>query len=66
MRYSDFTTITKRMTLTNYVHDRQMIYEAGLALLNEVYNGSEAIRLIGLTVTNLKPIHFENMRLEGL
>ncbi|EMG29091.1 DNA polymerase IV [Listeria fleischmannii 1991] len=66
LRYSDFTTITKRMTLTNYVHDRQMIYGAGVALLSEVYNGSEAIRLIGLTVTNLKPIHFENMRLEGL
>lgn len=66
LRYSDFTTITKRMTLTDYVHEKRWIYEAGRALLQEAYHGEDSIRLIGLTVTNLKPIHFENLRLEGL
>ncbi|WP_163654271.1 DNA polymerase IV [Listeria sp. PSOL-1] len=64
LRYSDFKTLTKRITLADYIHDKHLIYQAGLALLTNIYSGVEPIRLIGLTVTNLKPIHFENLRLD--
>lgn len=66
LRYSDFTTVTKRLTLNEYIHDAKQIYQAAALLLRETYTGKESIRLIGLTVTNLKPVHFENLRLEGL
>ncbi|EAD2799710.1 DNA polymerase IV [Listeria monocytogenes] len=66
LRYSDFTTITKRLTLNEYTNDANQIYQAAALLLRESYKGKDSIRLIGLTVTNLKPVYFENLRLEGL
>lgn len=66
LRYSDFTTITKRLTLNEYTNDANQIYQAAALLLRESYTGQDSIRLIGLTVTNLKPVYFENLRLEGL
>ncbi|EIM8287042.1 DNA polymerase IV [Listeria monocytogenes] len=66
LRYSDFTTITKRLTLNEYTNDANQIYQAAALLLRESYKGQDSIRLIGLTVTNLKPVYFENLRLEGL
>ncbi|MCL5891480.1 hypothetical protein M5033_10895, partial [Neisseria meningitidis] len=66
LRYSDFTTITKRLTLNEYTNDASQIYQAAALLLRESYTGLDSIRLIGLTVTNLKLVYFENLRLEGL
>lgn len=65
LRYSDFSTITKRLSLMEYTRDARVIYDAGVSLLRDVYSGEESVRLVGLTVTNLKPLHFENLKLEG-
>ncbi|WP_417281251.1 hypothetical protein, partial [Clostridioides difficile] len=52
--------------LNEYTNDANQIYQAAALLLRESYTGQDSIRLIGLTVTNLKPVYFENLRLEGL
>ncbi|WP_239254670.1 DNA polymerase IV [Listeria ilorinensis] len=64
IRYGDFSTYTKRLTLNDYILDQQSIYEAGCVLLADTFTGEESVRLIGLTVSNLKPVYFENLRLE--
>lgn len=66
IRYHDFTTYTRRLTLSEYINDSEAIFQAGKALLSASYSGEESIRLVGLTVTNLKPVYYENLRLEGI
>lgn len=65
LRYSDFNTVTRRLSLMEYTKDAQIIFQAGLSLLNDVYSGEDSVRLVGLTVTNLRPLQFENLKLEG-
>ncbi len=54
LRYADFTTITRQQTLPKPDDIDQTIFETGLKLLkNELSSGKQAVRLIGIGVTNL-------------
>lgn len=54
IRYSDFKTFTKRITLKNYTSAIFDIYKSSLNLLNEVDLLRKKIRLLGLSVGGLK------------
>ncbi|MGO2300432.1 DNA polymerase IV [Paucilactobacillus nenjiangensis] len=64
IRYQDFSTITKRETQTEFVDNTP---EAIYFLANQIYEdlpkNDDAIRLLGITVTNLSPATFENITL---
>ncbi len=54
LRFSDFRTITRRVTPGRYTDDSRAIYEAALTLLAEARTVSELpVRLIGVGVTSL-------------
>lgn len=61
VRYADFTTITKRTTLTNYVHQKDMIFSQASLIWEDVLGIEKGIRLLGITVTNLDPMTYENI-----
>lgn len=54
IRYSDFKTFTKRITLKNYTSAIFDIYKSSLNLLKEVDLLRKKIRLLGLSVGGLK------------
>ena len=57
LRYADFTTITRQQTLPKPADIDQTIFETGLKLLkNELSSGKQAVRLIGIGVTNLAEV----------
>lgn len=53
VRYGDFTTYTRRITLSTYTNDIDKIYQAGLYLLEKEQLWSKPIRLLGIGVSNL-------------
>ena len=54
LRYADFTTITRRHTLSQTTDSDQTIFVTGLKLLNRVLSGEkQAVRLIGIGVSEL-------------
>ncbi|MCL4415221.1 MAG: DNA polymerase IV [Actinobacteria bacterium] len=54
IRYSDFKTFTKRITLKNYTSAIFDIYKSSLVLLKEVDLLRKKVRLLGLSVGGLK------------
>lgn len=55
VRYSDFRTITKRMTLKNHTSAIFDIYKSSLMLLKELDLVRKKVRLVGISVSSLKP-----------
>jgi DNA polymerase-4 len=54
LRYGDFTTITRRQTLSQSTDSDQTIFETGKGLLKKALSGeSQAVRLIGIGVSEL-------------
>lgn len=54
LRYADFTTNTRQQTLPQPADTDQAIFTTGLKLLkNELQRGKQAVRLIGIGVSNL-------------
>ena len=53
IRYSDFTTVTRSVTLSEPVCNDEEIYIKALNLFEKNYN-NRPIRLLGITVSNLK------------
>jgi DNA polymerase-4 len=54
LRYADFTTTTRQQTLPQPIDTDQMIFETGLKLLkNELSRSKQAVRLVGIGVSNL-------------
>jgi len=54
LRYGDFSTITRRQTLSQSTDSDQTIFETGVRLLNKALTGeSQAVRLIGIGVPEL-------------
>ncbi|MHC5226966.1 DNA polymerase IV [Enterococcus sp. LJL99] len=63
VRYADYTTITKRKTLPEYVSKKEQIYYQAHLIWEEVLGLESGIRLLGITVTNLDPVTYENITL---
>jgi DNA polymerase-4 len=54
LRYADFTTITRRLTLTQTTDSDQVIFDNGVKLLNRALAGAkQPVRLIGIGVSEL-------------
>jgi DNA polymerase-4 len=54
LRYGDFTTITRRKTLSQSTDSDQVIFETGQKLLKQALSGEKrAVRLIGIGVSEL-------------
>jgi len=64
VRDRDFNTITKRLTEDVYVRYQAAILAAAKNLWAQVKPDELAIRLLGITVTNLDPLAFENVDLD--
>lgn len=64
VRYTDFETVTKRVTQTDFypVDAAQILFEAQ-NIFEEIGGIAKPIRLLGVTMTTLVPLEFENIRL---
>ncbi|AKP63649.1 nucleotidyltransferase DNA polymerase for DNA repair [Levilactobacillus koreensis JCM 16448] len=64
LRDSEFNTITKRVTQTDFLaNDPQVYYDLALELYHSVAADDEQVRLLGITITGLAAQTFENVRL---
>lgn len=63
VRYTDYSTITKRVTLPTYVSKKETIFSQASLIWEEILGLEKGIRLLGITVTNLDPVTYENIRL---
>lgn len=55
VRFSDFKTITKRITFKKYTSSLFDIYRTSIIILQNLSPGHKKIRMIGISVSNLKP-----------
>jgi DNA polymerase-4 len=56
LRWSDFTTVTRQMTLPAPTAQGEVIEKAAIELLRQVWKDSRPIRLIGVGCANFSPI----------
>lgn len=61
VRYSDYSTITRRVTLPNYLHKKEDLLSQASLIWEEILGLEKGIRLLGITVTNLDPLAYENI-----
>lgn len=61
IRYADFETVTKRVTLPHYVRDKEELFFQAQNLWYEIGMIEKGVRLLGVTVTGLDPLTFENI-----
>ena len=52
VRYGDFTTLTKRITLTEPTRDAERINRSARHIFQEMESINTGIRLLGVTMTN--------------
>jgi len=52
VRYGDFTTLTKRLTLTEPTRDANRINRSARHIYQEIASRKQGIRLLGVTMTN--------------
>ncbi|MQS52903.1 DNA polymerase IV [Lactobacillus salsicarnum] len=64
LRNSDFETITKRMTFQDYVQGEAEIYQIACDIYDKLDIHDQKIRLLGITVTNLDPLSYEEVSLK--
>lgn len=55
LRYADFTTLTRQMTLMVPTDDEEEIYRAALALLKRAWQPRQPVRLLGVAGRHLSP-----------
>lgn len=63
VRYSDFETITRRKSELNYIEDTAELFSIVYQLWQDIGNPERGIRLLGVTMTSLDPIYYENIPL---
>lgn len=63
VRYADYTTVTKRHTLNRYVATKEAIFLEASLIWEEILGVEQGIRLLGITLTNLDPVTYENITL---
>ncbi len=65
IRYKDFSTFTKRVTLENYIkNDAADYFALASELLAEMPDITTGVRLLGITLTNLADLSYENIVLD--
>lgn len=63
IRYNDFSTLTRRKTFPNYIQDADELFVTALRIFEDEGSLAKGIRLLGITVTNLDSLLFENIPL---
>lgn len=63
VRDGEFQTVTKRKTLPEYIHQKEEIFFQAQLLWEEFGELYTGIRLLGVTMTTLDPLTYENIRL---
>ncbi|GEL15835.1 DNA polymerase IV [Pediococcus cellicola] len=64
VRYADFETITKRQTFTEYLDNSEETYLFyARQIFDEFGDIQRGIRLLGITMTNLAGVNFQNLTL---
>ena len=63
LRNSDFETITKRMSFQDYVQTKTEIYRVARDIYDKLKVTDQKIRLLGITITNLDPLSYEEVSL---
>lgn len=56
LRYADFTTLTRQMTLSAPTNDALLIYQAALALFRQSWERGRPVRLLGVSGRRLSPV----------
>ncbi len=65
VRYGDFKTKTKRTTQPDFLaNDPQLYAQMAKDIMNTLPDNPEGVRLLGITLTGLAPITFENIALD--
>ncbi|CAI3493231.1 DNA polymerase IV [Enterococcus cecorum] len=59
LRYDDYTTITKRQTFPEFIDHKEDIFSKASLLFEDTYEEGRGIRLLGITLTNLKDKTYE-------
>lgn len=59
LRYDDYTTITKRQTFPEFIDHKEDIFSKASLLFEDTYEEGQGIRLLGITLTNLKDKTYE-------
>jgi DNA polymerase-4 len=55
LRYADFTTLTRQMSLSVATDDQEIIYQAALTLLQRAKRRGRPVRLLGVAARHLSP-----------
>jgi DNA polymerase-4 len=63
IRYGDFDTQTRRRSFPNYVSDREELFRIAMEIWEEEGELKRGVRLLGITVTTLDPLLYENIPL---
>lgn len=63
VRYADFETHTRRKTMLNYIENEDELFSIVYGLWIDMGDVERGIRLLGVTMTNLDPVYFENIPL---
>ncbi|MGK0551331.1 DNA polymerase IV [Enterococcus faecalis] len=61
VRYTDYTTITRRVTLPEFIAKKEELFYQVNLIWEEVLGLERGIRLLGITLTNLAPMSYENI-----
>lgn len=56
VRYHDFKTVNRSKTLNCHTANSTVLHETALSLLNKLEQGRDSVRLIGLSVSNLRSL----------
>lgn len=63
IRYGDFDTQTRRRTFPNYINDPEELFTVAMDIWDEEGELNRGVRLLGITVTTLDPLLYENIPL---
>lgn len=61
VRYTDYTTVTRRQTLPEYISTKEELFYQANLIWEEILGLEHGIRLLGITLTNLDPMAYENI-----
>jgi len=63
IRYADFDTLTRRKTRVDHFSQAEDIFQHAWELWLDHGTIERHVRLLGITITQLDPIHYENIQL---
>ncbi len=61
VRYTDYSTVTKRVTLPEYIYKKEALFYQASLIWEEILGVEKGIRLLGITLTNLDPMTYKNI-----